>query len=156
MTFRTRAFATALLTAAVTLGVAMALLSYDIRRQVTERIERSLVAEAQLAAETLSQRRPATSAELDAEADALGRLISARVTFIAPDGAVVGDSDLPAEALHTLENHATRPEVLQAQRDGLGSPGGTARPSAPTCCTWPCPERTPRPQLARYGWPAVT
>src|SRR5688500_4445387 len=98
MAFRARAFVTALLTAAVTLAVAIGLLSYQVRAGVGERIERSLVTEARLAAEMLSHRRPGTPAELDAEADALGKLASARVTFIAPDGRVIGDSDVSGEA----------------------------------------------------------
>src|SRR5262245_52197961 len=57
----------------------------------------------------------------DAEADTLGRLIQARVTFIAPDGQVLGDSEVPADALGTLENHATREEVIQAARAGEGT-----------------------------------
>jgi two-component system phosphate regulon sensor histidine kinase PhoR len=91
-----------------------------VRRSVGDRIERSLINEARLAAETLSHRRPATPAELDAEADALGRLVAARVTFIGPDGTVVGDSQLSGEELRTVENHKDRPEVLLARRDGLG------------------------------------
>ena len=67
----------------MTLTVAMTMMSWSVRRSVGDRIERSLVNEARLAAETLSHRRPATPAELDAEADALGRLVAARVTFIA-------------------------------------------------------------------------
>jgi two-component system phosphate regulon sensor histidine kinase PhoR len=120
MTFRTRSFVTALATAAVTLTVAVTMLSWSVRRNAGDRIERSLVNEARLAAETLSHRRAATPAELDAEADALGQLIAARVTFIAPDGAVVGDSQLSAEELRTVENHQDRPEVQQARRDGVG------------------------------------
>jgi two-component system phosphate regulon sensor histidine kinase PhoR len=120
MTFRTRAFVTALATAAVTLTVAVTMLSWSVRQNAGDRIERALVNEARLAAETLSHRRAATAAELDAEADALGQLIAARVTFIAPDGAVVGDSQLSAEELRTVENHQDRPEVQQARRDGVG------------------------------------
>ena len=120
MTFRTRVFLTALLASAITLGVAIALLSYQLRTSVNDRIERSLVSEARLAAETLSHRRAATASELDAEADALGRLTSARVTFIARDGSVVGDSQVAADALRTLENHGSRPEVIDARRTGLG------------------------------------
>src|SRR5687767_9971190 len=120
MTFRTRVFGTALLASAVTLGVAIALLSYHVRRAVSERIERSLVSEARLAAETLSHRSAATPAELDAEADALGRLTPARVTFIAKDGTVVGDSQVALDALRMLENHGSRPEVVEARRSGLG------------------------------------
>ena len=93
-------------------------MSWSVRRIVDDRIERALVNQARLAAETLSHRQPATPAELDAEADAIGRLVSARVTFIGPDGTVVGDSELSADELATLENHATRPEIEQARREG--------------------------------------
>jgi two-component system, OmpR family, phosphate regulon sensor histidine kinase PhoR len=120
MTFRSRVFVTALLAAGIALTVAVGLLSYHVRADVSARIERALVSQARLAAETLSHRRPATPAELDAEADALGRLVSARVTFIAPDGTVVGDSEVSADALRTLDNHASRPEVVQARREGIG------------------------------------
>ena len=120
MTFRTRSFVSALATAAVTLTVAMTMMSWSVRRSVGDRIERSLINEARLAAETLSHRQPATPAELDAEADALGRLVSARITFIAEDGTVIGDSQLTTEELKAAENHKDRPEVLQARREGLG------------------------------------
>lgn len=120
MTFRRRLFLTSLAAATVTLAVATALVSWSVRRNLSEHIERSLVNEARLAAETLSHRQAATPAELDAEADALGRLVSARVTFIAADGTVVGDSELGPAELATVENHADRPEVVQARREGLG------------------------------------
>ena len=120
MTFRSRLFLASLLTSAVTLIVAAGLVSWSVRRLVDERIERALVNQARLAAETLARWQPATPGELDAEADAIGRLVSARVTFIGPDGTVVGDSELSADELATLENHATRPEVLQARREGIG------------------------------------
>ena len=120
MTFRTRLFIASLLVSAATLVVATLLVSSTVRRIVDDRIERDLVNQARLAAETLSHRQAATAAELDAEADAIGRLVSARVTFVAPDGKVVGDSELTADDLITLENHATRPEILQARREGLG------------------------------------
>ena len=120
MTFRTRLFLSSLLTAVVTLLAATALVSWAVRRNVNDRIERGLTNEARLAAETLSHRSAATPAELDAEADALGRLVSARVTFINPDGTVVGDSELSPDELTTVENHAGRPEIQQARKEGLG------------------------------------
>ena len=120
MTFRSRLFLSSLLTAAVTLWVAAALVSWSVRRSLDDSIQRGLINEARLAAETLSHRQAATPAELDAEADAIGRLVSARVTFISPDGTVVGDSELTSDELATLENHAERPEIQQARREGLG------------------------------------
>ena len=120
MTFRTRLFLSSLFASAVTLAVAAVLVSWSVHRIVNDRIERSLIAEARLAAETLSHRQPATRSELDAEADAMGRLIAARVTLVARDGTVVGDSELTTDEMTTLENHGTRPEILQARRDGVG------------------------------------
>ena len=57
------------------------------------------------------------TADLDPLAKQLGQEIGARVTLIAADGSVLGDSDSdPA----TMENHGTRPEVLQAMQAGSG------------------------------------
>jgi two-component system phosphate regulon sensor histidine kinase PhoR len=121
MNFRTRLFFASLLASTVTLLVAAALVSWSVQRIVDDRIERSLIDEARLASETLSHRQAATPAELDAEADALGRLIAARVTFVARDGTVVGDSEVSAVDLAALENHGTRPEIVQARREGVGT-----------------------------------
>jgi two-component system phosphate regulon sensor histidine kinase PhoR len=121
MTFRARLFFASLLASAVTLLVAAALVSWSVQRIVDDRIERSLIDEARLASETLSHRQAATPAELDAEADALGRLIAARVTFVARDGTVLGDSEVSTSDLAALENHGTRPEIVQARREGIGT-----------------------------------
>ena len=51
----------------------------------------------------------------------MGRLLSLRVTIIAHDGIVLGDSDVEASQLATLENHRLRPEVQTAAREGTGS-----------------------------------
>ena len=50
----------------------------------------------------------------------MGRLLDARVTLIAADGRVVGDSAETAEAVAAMENHATRPEVVDARALGVG------------------------------------
>jgi two-component system, OmpR family, phosphate regulon sensor histidine kinase PhoR len=120
VTFRTRLFLTSLIVSAMTLLVATMLVSVSIRRSTGERIERSLLSQARLAGETLSHRQAAASGELDAEADRLETVIGARVTFVAPDGAVIGDSELDAEQLRQVENHGSRPEIAQARRDGVG------------------------------------
>lgn len=43
-----------------------------------------------------------------------------RITVIAPDGTVVGESDKPESELASIENHLKRPEIEQAIREGLG------------------------------------
>src|SRR5215213_10404105 len=49
--------------------------------------------------------------DTDSLADRLGNMFGTRVTLIRPDGVVVGDS---AGDPRLEENHATRPEVVQA------------------------------------------
>ena len=58
--------------------------------------------------------------ELDEEADRIGQLIGGRVTFIAADGRVVGDSFETVDAVAAMENHGQRPEVVAARASGLG------------------------------------
>jgi two-component system phosphate regulon sensor histidine kinase PhoR len=49
-----------------------------------------------------------------------GRALGHRVTLILPDGRVVGDTDFDSAGVAGLQNHATRPEVAAAMRDGIG------------------------------------
>jgi two-component system phosphate regulon sensor histidine kinase PhoR len=51
----------------------------------------------------------------------LGRPGRTRVSFIRPDGVVLGDSDLDRAALEKVENHHDRPEVLAALDGRAGS-----------------------------------
>jgi two-component system, OmpR family, phosphate regulon sensor histidine kinase PhoR len=120
VTFRTRLFLTSLVTTALALVVATALVSWSLRSATSDRIERSLVSQARLAAETMSHRQFAAGPELDAEADALGGLVGGRVTLVGKDGIVLGDSELDGESLSTIENHNDRPEIQRARQDGLG------------------------------------
>src|SRR6266849_1489668 len=120
-TFQTKFFLAAFSAAVIALGVAGALFATAMRRQIDERIEATLVAEARLAADLLARGTPfANVSEADEEADRLGQLIGARVTFIAPDGRVVGDSSETLEGVAAMENHGQRPEVVAAQETGLG------------------------------------
>jgi two-component system phosphate regulon sensor histidine kinase PhoR len=55
---------------------------------------------------------------LDAACRALTNELGVRITVIAQDGTVIGDSD---EAATDLENHGSRPEVIEALSRGTGS-----------------------------------
>jgi two-component system phosphate regulon sensor histidine kinase PhoR len=122
--FRTQLFLAALSTAVIALVVAGALFSESMRVRADERLEQTLVAEARLASELLSHSTAVTTGAsvsvLDEQADRMGRLLDARVTLIAPDGRVVGDSAETLEAIRSMENHATRPEVVEARALGVG------------------------------------
>jgi two-component system phosphate regulon sensor histidine kinase PhoR len=110
---------------AVTLGLAIAggLALRSIERLETRRLTDTLAARANLVALSLQARleSPSTSAELQVVAKELGRRAQARVTVIRPDGTVLADSYAADEAVRGIENHATRPEVIQALRTGLGT-----------------------------------
>jgi len=58
------------------------------------------------------------SNEFDALAKTTGGQISSRVTIIASDGTVLGDSEHDPM---TMENHATRPEVIEALAGNVGT-----------------------------------
>ncbi len=77
------------------------------------------------------------------------RQAGARVTLIAADGAVLGDSEVPPERLERLENHASRPEVLAARRDGIGF---GARTSATVLEPFVYVARRVGPEAAPYGY----
>jgi two-component system, OmpR family, phosphate regulon sensor histidine kinase PhoR len=120
-TFQAKFFIAALAASVIALAVAGALFATTMRSQIDRRIEETLVAEARLAADLLSRAGPiATVRESDEEADRLGELIGGRVTFIAADGRVVGDSAETLDGVAAMENHADRPEVVAARASGLG------------------------------------
>ena len=107
--------------AAVALVLAAVLIAVPMRAQLLRAIERNLIAETRLAAALLLERPTDGSLQaLDQEADQIGAFTAARVTFIAPDGHVVGDSAEDLAALKTLDNHASRPEIVAARRAGMG------------------------------------
>jgi two-component system phosphate regulon sensor histidine kinase PhoR len=120
--FRTKVFLSAFAVAAASLLLATLLVSWTFRRELLAQIEANLVAEAQMTARILAN-EPADLAPhlIDAEADGIGRIVRSRVTFIAADGRVLGDSAADGLALARLENHGLRPEVLAARRAGIGT-----------------------------------
>lgn len=65
--------------------------------------------------------------DADSFANAAGAALGRRVTLIDSTGVVVGDSEFDGEDLRHLQNHSTRPEVIEARATGVGS---SRRPSA--------------------------
>ena len=119
--FRTKVFLAIFGVAAACLLLVATLVSLSLPEQTYQRIERSLVSEAHLVAHVVASfERDLTPEAMEAEAARYGKTLPARVTFIALDGTVVGDSMVKASDLAALENHGTRPEVLQAKASGVG------------------------------------
>ena len=111
------AFAVSLLAALIT-----GIISFAVMRL-------SVVEEAELSAEAMAKMVMSGilsdgDTDYDAKTKALGRTVSHdgyvpyRITIIAQDGSVLGDSDAD---IPTMDNHDTRPEVLDAVKFGTGS-----------------------------------
>ena len=96
MTFRARTFVAVFIATSLALGVSTLLVERALRDYMRRDIEAGLISQASLVAALLAHR--GDLADADAEADTLGRLSGARVTFIAADGRVLGDSEVDARA----------------------------------------------------------
>lgn len=90
----------------------------SVREAETDNLRTRLEAEARLIAEASYPGflNPEQN-NLDDLAKTLGERIETRVTIIAQDGTVLGDSQ---ENPQTMDNHATRPEIMDALATGLG------------------------------------
>jgi two-component system phosphate regulon sensor histidine kinase PhoR len=121
MSFRRKLFLAAFAAAFVTVAVATALVSWSLRRDLVSRLERGLASQARLAAELIARHGSANRGLLDEEADSLGGSMDARVTLVDRDGRVLGDSERDGPDLARMENHGTRPEVLEALRGRYGT-----------------------------------
>jgi two-component system phosphate regulon sensor histidine kinase PhoR len=95
-------------TVVVTLTVTVGSL---LRRHLVELVADDVRRELALA---VALYEPRAGADPDAIARWLGALSGRRVTLIAPDGTVLGDSELPAGTAARVENHGARREVRAA------------------------------------------
>jgi len=119
VTFHTRTFVSISLASLAAVGVATLLIERALRTYLEDDIRNTLLTQARLTAAMLAERPSVPNP--DHEADALGRLLHARVTLIAADGRVVGDSEFDPAQIATLENHASREEIVQARETGEGT-----------------------------------
>ncbi len=98
-----------------------AYLENQLRRLLVARIEAELHRHALTGRELFrSLSNWSTPSTIDPLADRLGQAASARVTVIAQDGTVLGDSALTVEQVRQLDNHGSRPEVVAALANGRG------------------------------------
>jgi two-component system phosphate regulon sensor histidine kinase PhoR len=121
MSVRFKLFVGSMAAAALAVMTMALLVPWQLRAQERLVIERRLADESKLIADLLSSARDITEADMDREADRLGTLVSGRVTLIAGDGRVVGDSTQTPAELATLDNHASRPEVLATAGGRIGA-----------------------------------
>ena len=109
--------------------VAVALILVDVflgrtlERDLLARIESDLDVRLSLVEQLLEARRPPAGdlVAWDQLADEAGRTAAVRVTFVAMDGRVLGDSQVSLADLPRIENHGRREEVVSAFARGRGS-----------------------------------
>jgi len=89
----------------------------------TENLKSGLVKEARLVQDDITSalRKDPSRESGQALAEQYGARLKARVTIIAPDGTVIGDSERTIREVRKMENHASRPEVAAALAGAIGS-----------------------------------
>jgi len=114
---------TAVVAAAAALLAVLLLVGPRLRERAIDHAREGLLDQAHMVANLVREplRAGADLPELDPLVDAAAAGVRARVTIIAPDGRVLADTALSGQPLVHLENHGTRPEVLQALAEGSGS-----------------------------------
>lgn len=121
--FRRRLTLAGILTAAAALLVVLLVqgrvLGTDTRIETQERLR----AEARILAEALSEPLSVQGPGywVDDLVDRAGRSTETRLTVVALNGTVLGDTTASGDALHALENHASRPEIRDAFALGEGT-----------------------------------
>src|ERR1035437_8816699 len=93
--------------------------SHTLQKGMIEESRANLTSQTQLARLLVMSDKQVTPPQQLAES--IGTVIKARVTLIAPNGTVIGDSDVGQAQLAQLENHLHRPEVQEALMSGSGS-----------------------------------
>jgi two-component system, OmpR family, phosphate regulon sensor histidine kinase PhoR len=98
-------------------------LERELRTSLESRIEAEVARHARVTIELVQVARLGRDApleETDALADRIAESTGTRITLIAADGVVLGDSDLAVEEVRKIDNHANRPEVRAAFERGQG------------------------------------
>jgi two-component system phosphate regulon sensor histidine kinase PhoR len=99
------------------MGILGIYLTNSVRNSQLDNLRFHLEQEARITAEAGLPSLLGQGNSPDILAKKLGKEIDSRITIIAPDGTVLGDS---IEDPTTMENHSTRPEVKVALASGLG------------------------------------
>lgn len=117
MTFAGRVVAGTLLVLVVSVLVLLWTADVALRRDLEREVGASLRREAQVVREGLPEDPAAAQERIHRIAEETGY----RITLIAPDGTVTGESDYDSLPLPPIENHAGRPEVREALAGGVGT-----------------------------------
>jgi two-component system phosphate regulon sensor histidine kinase PhoR len=129
MRFKWKLFFTYLLIILIPFLAAQRYISHHLEERLLKQTEERLFKEALLVKTIIeknaSHRLPPS--EMNGLVKALGKDIGERITYIDRKGSVLGDTEIPSEALKDVEGHSNRPEFIAAFR---GSHGMAIRHSA--------------------------
>jgi two-component system phosphate regulon sensor histidine kinase PhoR len=120
VTMRWKLMGSHLLLALLLGGVFFGYLNHTLEKNLTAEIRNNLYSETQLARLMVTREITAIQQDAPAIAAVIGLAIKARVTIIASDGRLLGDSEVPPAELAAQENHAGRPEIAAAVAQGRG------------------------------------
>ncbi|HMR74511.1 MAG TPA: ATP-binding protein [Polyangiaceae bacterium] len=105
----------------LTAGIGWAYVQRSVDTALTREVQHELFHRARLAAAHIESTPGADSASTQRLVGQLAALAAGRVTVIAKDGTVLGDSGVSDTQLSQVENHANRPEVIAALSTGRGA-----------------------------------
>ena len=119
---RLRARFTALFAVLAVAAVAFLVATSDatLARAVEDRVSERFTRDLEHLADDLS-RGAVPAEERDAFLRKAAAQLGCRVTYVAPDGKVLDDSDLLPADVPDMENHANRPEIRAAREGGTGA-----------------------------------
>lgn len=118
---RGRLFAMCLALVLPVLALAHLGLSGAVDAFLVAQIRTDLEVRAHLVARQVTRNAPDALPDWDAVTQEVAAAAHARVTLLAPDGTVLGDSEQRPDQRARMENHAGRPEVVAALSTGSGS-----------------------------------
>ena len=119
MGFRTKLMLSYIILIVLITGSFYVYIDHILKKEMIEESKANLDNQAQLARMLVISNKGVKPPQHLAET--IGTSIRARVTLIAMDGTVIGDSDVGKARLAQLENHLQRPEVQEALKNGSGT-----------------------------------
>ncbi len=107
----------------VSVGAVSIYISILLNQRLTDQVREDLRVKLELIRDRLEHESiaPTDDASWIKAVDQLGERSHARVSLIRRDGKVLADSKVPADKLPSLENHSSRPEIVEALERGSGS-----------------------------------
>jgi len=96
-------------------------LNHSLQQSIIGSLRDNLASQARITALMIGRELHDPKTDAPRLAAETGRSLTARVTIIAPDGEVIGDSQVSPDKLADLENHLGRPEVQDALKTGQGT-----------------------------------